>query len=474
MLSWRTLASALLAVAGAAAAAAGEWAAVALAAVAAGAFWCASVRPEIVLGAWFALSPWATYLLRFPVEKSVVTFDRVAVLAAVAGFAARGLRRGALPGLGVFELCWLCYGVVALGSALAVSSNKPFALRVAVEAILMPLALFYSLRAGFDPASDGRPLFVGALALGLSLPWVGLYEFASRRDVMAYEGSGLFRAGVVRANGPFASDNSYAIVAAIVAVFLLWLPRLFRLRLDRSARVAWLAAQVAAGIAACIPLFRAVVVAIVGALALPYALKGRFRTLARAAAVVVLLLAAAAPLWLGLSESLVFQNRVTDPSSAFSRLATYRAAFDIIEDHPLLGVGLAEYRAYFARKFGTAWYIDVEEVSGVGAEDSPHNNVLGTWAELGIAGAFFYIAASAALALEAWRGRNAAALALMLVYWVPGMTLQSGVYADLNLYYFAMLAVALRAWPPTEHKKAAGPSPPAVEKKTKFSSASSG
>ena len=33
----------------------------------------------------------------------------------------------------------------------------------------------------------------------------------------------------------------------------------------------------------------------------------------------------------------------------------------------------------------------------------------------------------------------------MIVYWVPGMTLASGYYADLNLYYFAMLGVLLGA-----------------------------
>jgi hypothetical protein len=53
----------------------------------------------------------------------------------------------------------------------------------------------------------------------------------------------------------------------------------------------------------------------------------------------------------------------------------------------------------------------------------------------------------------------------MLAYWIPGMTLQSGVYADLNLYYFAMLAVILRAVPASDKKEAAGPSLPAASGK---------
>jgi O-antigen ligase len=399
--------------------------------------------PHIGLALWFAASPWAGYFLRFPAEKALVTFDRVTVVVVAVAFVARAWRSGRLRAPGAFEICWLCYGLVALGSALTLSSNAPYALRVAVDALLLPAAFYYGIRTGFEPSVGARPLFFAALLLGLSLPWIGIYEFLSRQDVMAFAGSGLFRANVVRANGPFASDNSYAIISALVTIFLLWLPSVLRLRLDGSARVAWLAAQLAAGIAACVPLFRAVIAAIAGAVALPYVLSGRVRTLARAAVVALLVAVAATPLWLRASETLVFRDRVSDPSSAFSRLATYKAAVDTIREHPLLGVGLAEYRTYFARKYGVAWYVDVEEVSGEGAEDSPHNNLLGTWAELGLAGIFFYVAASAALAWEALRRRNAAALALIFVYWVPGMTLESGVYGDLNLYYFAMLAVVM-------------------------------
>jgi len=416
-----------------------------------------SALPEYLFAFWFASSPWASYWIRFPAEKSIVTFDRVFVAAIVASLLVRAWKARRIRGPGAFEIAWLAYGAVGLASAVALATNKPFALRIAVDAFLMPGVLFYALRTGFDPRRGARSLFFGAILLGLSLPWIGIYESLSRRDVMAYEGSGLFRANVVRANGPFASDNSYAIVSALVAIFVLWLPRLLRVKLDRAATIAWIAAQLAAGFAACTPLFRAVIGAMGAALAIPYATAGRVRTLARAALVAGIVVAATIPFWLRASQSVVFRDRVTDPSSAFSRLATYRAAIDVIGEHPLAGVGLAQYRTYFDERFGTAWYIDVEEVSGVGAEDSPHNNVLGTWAELGLAGIFFYLLASFLLAWEAWRRRCLAALALMAVYWIPGMTLQSGVYSDLNLYYFAMIAVAFRADSTREKNIAAGP-----------------
>jgi O-antigen ligase len=429
---------------GTAAAAHGAWPAAALAVATAACVYGAVVAPEALLAVWFAASPWASYFLRFPDERSVVTFDRVAVLAAVVGLLARERRSGRrLPGPTTFEVAWACFAVTAALNALALSEQKALALRITADAFVLPLLLFYAVRAGFDAARGGRALFWGAVALGLSLPWTGLYEFVREVDVLAYEGSSIFRAGVVRANGPFTTDNSFALVSALVAVFLAWLPRELGLSVEgAAARGARRAAQLAALLAALVPIFRAVMLALGAAFALPYLVAGRVRTLARAAAVVLLVALAALPLLARVAGTRTFEERISDPSSAYSRLATYRAAVDVIGDHPIRGVGLVNYSSYFDAKYGTAWYVDVEEVGDVGAANYPHNNFLGTWAELGLLGIFFYALAAAALAVEAWR-RSVAALALMIVYWVPGMTLQSGIYSDLNLYYFCMLAVLL-------------------------------
>jgi O-antigen ligase len=299
------------------------------------------------------------------------------------------------------------------------------------------------VRGGFDRDHGARALFWAAVLLGLSLPWVGLYEFVFAVDLMPFKGASIFRTGIVRANGPFQTDNSYAIISALVGVFIMWLPRVFELRLDRAARWASRAAQTTAYLAALVPIFRAIMGAIALALALPYALAGRMRSLARATLVGLLVLVAAVPVLVPLSRTATFRDRISDPSSAYSRAATYLAAFDVIEDHPIVGVGLTNYHDYFQKKFGSAWYIDVEAVADVGAEAYPHNNVLGVWAELGVFGVLFYLVAAVALATNAWRRRAVGALALMIVYWVSGMFLESGVYSDLNLYYFCMLGVLL-------------------------------
>src|SRR5438128_10941938 len=84
----RSLVTFLCLLAGVAAAAEGEWAAATLAGVAAAAIYGAARRPELVLAVWVAVSPWASFTLRYPVERSIVTFDRVMLLSVVAGFLA--------------------------------------------------------------------------------------------------------------------------------------------------------------------------------------------------------------------------------------------------------------------------------------------------------------------------------------------------------------------------------------------------
>lgn len=423
--------------------AAGEWGLAAISALAAAAAVGAWARPELVLAAWFGLGPWGAYVLRWPWERSVFTFDRVMILAVVAGLLARGWRRGRLPAPGWFEVLWLSFALLGLANAALLSAHKPYAIRVVFDGFVLPVVLFYAVRAGFDAERGGRAVFWAAVLLALSLPWVGLVEFATRVDLMPWKAASIFRGGVVRANGPFSQDNSYTMISALLAVFLLWLPRVLGARLDGAARLAWLAAQATALLGALVPLFRAIIGALVAGYAVPAAMAGRARPLARAALVGLIAVVACAPLLAIVSGTSVFRERFTDPRSAYSRLATYKAALDVIEDHPFAGVGLASYPDYFDAKFGTGWHADVEEVSGEGAENTPHNNLLGAWAEMGIVAVFLYVAASLVLAGEAWRRRSAPALALMAVYWVPAMTLQTMMYPDITMYYLAMLAVVL-------------------------------
>jgi O-antigen ligase len=418
----------------------GEWRAALLTVAAAATFYGAARSPETLLAVWFAVAPWAAYVLRFPAERSIVTFDRIAVVSVSVGLLAR--RRSRLPSLTSFEVAWALFAVVAVANALALSEEKGYALRIAGDAFALPLLLFYAVRTGFDVRRGRRALFWASVALALALPWVGIAELATGRDLLAYKGGAIYRAGIVRPNGPFGNDVSQAVVSGLVFVFLWRAPRALGLEIEGIARIAWRLAMCLAAVSALLPLFRTVTIALTAALALPLVLARRARTLARAALVALLLGLALTPLLPAAAESQVFHDRVADPSSVFSRLATFAADARVIQDHPLVGVGLANYRKYFEETYGESIDEETYAVAGVRPENTPHNALLGTWAELGLVGLACFLAAGVAQWAAAWNARDTFSLTLLLVYWVPGLTLQSNVYSDVNFSFLFFLALA--------------------------------
>ncbi len=442
----------LCGVAAMAAAAFGLWVLVGLAVTAAVAAFIAGRWPELLLGLWLALEPWASYLLRYPTERSLITFDRVCLAILVCGFLAAARRRATLNWRPTaFEVFWAAFVAVAALSVLLQSQLTAFAGRVMVDAFAMPLSLYYAIRRGLDPSRAGA-VVAGLGALGLSLPWLGIAELITRTNMLAYEGASVFRAGVVRANGPYINDCPYAMVSAMTAVILMLVS-------PRRSLFRW--GGIAAALASVIPMFRTVAIAVAAALALPALARGEIRRLACAALLLLVGAAAVLPAILALRGSRTFQERISDPASAYSRLATYRAALDIIADAPITGIGLANYKAYFEAKYGTAWYVQVDAVGDEGAESTPHSNYLGTWAELGLLGFSLYLLAWMALVVDAVSRREHLTLAVLAVYMFGGLTLHSGVYPEVNLFAFAALAFApgLSGTAPARWPAARFPSP---------------
>lgn len=426
------------------AAAHSEWTVAALAVTAAASAALASRSPETLLAVWIAGSPWLSYVLRYPELKSVVTFDRIVVPAIIVGLIANAVRReGRLPRILPGEVAALVFAVVAIASVVLSSDEKGYALRTAVDGFTLPALLLNSVRSGFD-VTKGRTAVVGsAIVLGVLLPIPGVWEFVSGTDRLAYSGASIFRTGIVRPNGPFVTDNSYAMIGALVALFLLWSPRALGVRIRGVAASLWVLGLGGCVLATAIPLFRTILASILVAAAVPWILQRRVRLLARASLIGLLLALATLPALLAVSGTAVFRDRILDPSSGFSRAATYLAGADIVADHPIVGVGLTNYHAYFVEKFGDAWYVEVETVGDEGAESYPHNNVLSVWAELGLVGLFPFIFAGIALAGFAWRRLDFESLGMIVAYVLPGLTLVTCYSADLNLIAAAFIGVML-------------------------------
>ncbi|HXU35343.1 MAG TPA: O-antigen ligase family protein [Blastocatellia bacterium] len=420
-----------------------------------------------VLICWFAAAPLAAFYVRFPTNRSIVTSDRVvfAVLVLVlllswerneptsAGESATSLR------ISKFEVAWGLLAALALASAITRAGNIAYAARLAVDVFVLPLVAFHIARNSFDLRRAGKHLFMAAIALALFLLVTGAFEFATGIDLFAFKGAEIVREGERRVNGPFATDSSFAVICLLLFVFLQAAPRMFHLRLDRGARFLYASALGAAVLGALLPLFRAVGLALVACwMFLSWSarevnretLHRRDRRLAIApgvaggAILAVILIAVAG--WVTSMAPSIAGSRLTDPRTAFGRLATWQAAIEITLDNPVFGAGLGNYPNYFD---ATHYYADEppEEVLATRAVDSPHSNALWISSELGLTGFLLYIAANAYLFLMGWRAFKKASdrrqrvtascfLALIFAYWIPGLTLSSGYYSDLNLCFF--------------------------------------
>ncbi|MFP5262439.1 MAG: O-antigen ligase family protein [Blastocatellia bacterium] len=455
----------------------------------------ARLPAESILITWFATTPLAYFYIRFPIDKSIITYDR-AVFALVAVIilgrsvrsgpragAASGRAEQSLPAEGArrpdilparvapppggipasrFEIAWALLSLLALTSALMKSVDVAYATRIAVDSFFLPLAAFHIARHHFDARGRAGSLLIGAILLALFLFVTGAFEFATGANLFQYKGSELVREHELRVNGPFASDTSYTIICLLVAVFLRAAPAMLRVRLDRLARLLYALALGAAVLATLLSLFRATAIALV--ICWLILRRGGGRGPAAKAGGEA---RARQPMWrgpllvAGMAMAAVLitfgpfstGRRITDPRNAFGRLATWEAAAAIAFENPLFGVGLTNYRDYFHAKYN--WEDEsVESVLHARATDSPHSNLLWIAADLGSVALALYLTANVYLffmgvrAMKRGAGarqRAAAAcyLALFAAYSIPGLTLASGYYSDLNLYFFFMLGLLL-------------------------------
>jgi O-antigen ligase len=233
---------------------------------------------------------------------------------------------------------------------------------------------------------------------------------------------------------------------------------MFHLRLDRAAKLVYASSLVAAVLGALLPLFRAVAIAlVVGWIFLNWSaragtsqsLQGLARSRSLFPGIVAFVMLIALSGWFTTIVPSITGSRLTDPRTAFGRLATWQAAAEITLDNPVFGAGLGNYAEYFD---ATHYYADepVEEVLETRAANSPHSNLLWISSELGLTGLVLYIAANIYLLLMGWRAfKNATQqrqritascfLALLIAYWIPGLTLASGYYSALNLCFFFLV-----------------------------------
>jgi len=443
-----------------------------------------TIKAERLALLWFALTPIASYYFRYPAQKSIVTFDRVSISLIVIALIFRAVSsKRKLPTISLFEIFWGLFTVVALVSVARMSFDPEYsagyALRTAVDGFLLPLALFFVTKNYFDSRAHSKSLMLASSLVGIYLFVLGLYEFIFEEDLFPIKDAAFIREGFVRANGPFTTDNSYAIICLLLFFLIYFLPRLGEFQLDRASETLRRITLAMIGAATLIPLFRVIIIALIVGLLLPLAIAyGRkwvitFLGVVFALGAIILLPVAGL-----LTATDIFQDRVANPDNIYGRMATYIAALKIAADSPITGIGLENYTPYFLEKFyGKDSEPDAEvTVEGVVAIENPHSNIFAVLSELGLIGLLLYLAAniyllkigislikSATTKAQHWIG--VCFVVLYLAYWIPGLTLTSGYYSDLNLYFFFLLGFLInraRAQAPSAQRPMSDVLPAAV------------
>jgi O-antigen ligase len=387
---------------------------------------------------------------------------------ATAGAGWRGATESERHPITKFEAVWLLLVLLACSSAAAFSSSTGYALKLAVDAFALPLIAFYGARTYLKSTRHSKFILVTAMLLGLFLLATGAFEFLTGINLLPYEGSELVREGELRVNGPFIADSSFAVVSLMLVVFLRSAPRMFKLRFDLSARVLYGIGLAGAIVSCLLPLFRAVAITLVLCWAAERILTARpqesvagaassrrVRRLLRRQRIRSFVMAGIVSMSLAAGVMLLapanIRQRLTNPRNAYSRLLSWRVAANIIYRHPVFGVGLSNYVDYFDQEY-TGGRSQLELELDTHVVEHPHSNVVWIATELGLVGLALYLGANILLLWPACRAfrrghsaRTRAAgacfIVLMAAYWIPGLELTSGMYSELNLYFFFLLGL---------------------------------
>lgn len=433
-----------------------------------------------ILLAWVLLFPLGYYFLSYPRDRPVLQFDRTIVLLLFGGIVfARGCRRQAIPQeMKRAAIAWAIF----LGAAFIAccrAANLLTSGRLLVDSFLCPAILGWYVLRQFRPASHARQLHAVISIISIYSAGIGIAEVFLQRDLLAFESSADYLAGnfgdptggiLLRPNGPFGTNNSFALVGLISFFLLAFLWNVIGSEAQAGSRNSPAAGAIhrllhvlgisAALLQSLLPLFRSVLLTLVVVIVLDLFWTRGFGRVWRVLALGAIFLAAAS---LATLAPGVFRDR-SGSENVYGRIAQHQQALRMVADHPLLGIGMTNFAAVVSRdvRYRAVSY------EGFGAETTPHNNVAFVAVETGLAGVLPYIASQVLLwtAFRGLRGRGERGrlawkyfVFIFLSYWISGMTLSSGYFGDLNHWFVFALALLYSFGAGT-----AQPAPAAVER----------
>jgi O-antigen ligase len=399
---------------------------------------------------WVAVFPLGYYFLSFPKERPLITFDRCIVVLLLLGiFATRPAKLAKLsPEIRAAGIAWACFLVAATLSIFGLR-DKLGALHSIVDVFLLPALLgLYILR--ILPVREHlKQLHILVALMSIYLAAIGSAEMYTGVDLLPLPGAGTYLAGapglqLLRVNGPFLSNNSYGLIG-LLTLFLL----LFLKKVADSPLPTWFRCLHAAGVAcavavALLPLFRSIALTLLLVFLMEtlQVRKRKFRVVFFASAATLL----GGFFWLSGQLPDFYEERISGMDNIYARVAQEQQSFRIFWSSPLTGVGLTGFHDVAEQNSNYA-----TQYNGVDALDYPHNNLSSVLAETGTLGFVPYLLSQVLLVYAFLQLRRQGAPSAKLVwkyfiwiflgYWISGLSLTSGYYSDLNLWFVFAIAI---------------------------------
>lgn len=400
---------------------------------------------DLLVLTWALIFPLGYYYLSFPTQKAIFTLDRMLPVAAgLAVLFSHSHQSTSMPR--ELRRCGIAWGAFLFFAAMSLkdATDKLASGRLLVEGFLLPAILGWIVIRYFKVRENAAALHLIICVMSLYSASIGAAEMILKVDLLPLPGSELTYAGPIpRPNGPFATNDAFALIGFISFCVLLFLRNLLDRQLSQSRSFMHYAGVVAALAMALMPMWRSLDIALILVLLLA-TVTSRVPS-ERTLGIGILVLCCVGVMTLSLFAPDVYSDR-SDPANIYGRFAQQMQTWRVFVTHPVLGVGLGSFHDVVSRDTGY-----LADYSNVRSVDWPHNNVGAVLAETGLLGVIPYLTAQVLLFAMFWRMRRSSSpgahrawtyfLYIFIGYWFLGMDESSGYISDLNLWF--VFAVAL-------------------------------
>jgi O-antigen ligase len=333
---------------------------------------------------WVGVGGLAYDFIRYPTQHSVVTFDRLWVVAML-GWLFTERRRIPTSRASRYTLTAGFALVAAYGlRALLMSAERKAALETWFDAGLLPAVMFLAARRGVINARRLDSLGGAFTAAGVVLAIMGIAQRLGLNPASRLGAATTIGRDVgLRASGPYQTDDILAV--ALLVCFAMTIYWVQRDRVKRTPIGLPILLLEAAGIG--LTFFRGAYIGILVIVVVALGLRPkRFARLLGAGAVVAVVALVA---YSQLSGTSGIGQRLNNAQNVSGRLATYQEGYEIFKGSPVFGVGVSQFSTAEANVLAVA-------VNGVQGVDTAHSSYVEALAETGLIGFLPLLALTAA------------------------------------------------------------------------------